>query len=140
LGARLRSRLGLSLPRPALVRLVEVCQGNPFFALELGRELQRRGARPAPGEPLPVPGSLRQLVGDRIARLPARTRSLALSAAAPAQPTRDVLERASGEAAKAEVDLDRAVRAGVLELEGERVRFTHPLLAAVTYSEASPAE
>src|SRR5918994_1670520 len=78
----LRSRLGLNLPRPALVRLVEVCEGNPFFALELGRELQRLGVRPAPGEPLPVPSNLKQLVRDRIARLPARTRMLVLTAAA----------------------------------------------------------
>jgi ATP/maltotriose-dependent transcriptional regulator MalT len=136
----LRARLGLNLPRPALVRVVEVCEGNPFFALELGRELQRRGARPAPGEPLPIPNNLRQLVPERIARLPARIRMLVLCAAALAQPTVEVLQEASGDAAKAEADLDRAVRAGVLELDGERVRFTHPLLAAATYSDASPAE
>jgi DNA-binding CsgD family transcriptional regulator len=134
----LRSRLGLNLPRPALVRVIEVCGGNPFFALELGRELQRRGARPAPGEPLPTPSNLKQLVRDRIARLPARTRMLVLSAAALAHPTVEALKAAGG--TKADADLERAVRAGVLELDGERVRFTHPLLAAATYSEALPAE
>jgi ATP/maltotriose-dependent transcriptional regulator MalT len=136
----LRSRLGLNLPRPALRRVVEVSGGNPFFALELGRELQRRGIRPEPSEPLPIPSNLRQLVPDRIARLPARTRMLVLSAAALSQPTIDVLRAASGDAARAEADLDRAVRAGVLEVEGDRVRFTHPLLAASTYSEAPLAE
>ena len=133
----LRARLGLNLPRPALVRVAEVCSGNPFFALELGRELQRRGARPAAGEPLPVPSNLRQLVRDRIARLPARTRLLVLSAAALAHPTVAILAAASGDAA---ADLDRAVRGGVLEVEGERVRFTHPLLAAATYSQASASD
>jgi DNA-binding CsgD family transcriptional regulator len=136
----LRSHLGLNLPRPALVRVVEACEGNPLFALELGRELQRRGTRPTAGEPLPIPSDLKQLVGDRIARLPARSRKLVLTAAALANPTREVLEAASGNADRAEADLDRAVRAGVLELEGDRVRFTHPLLAAATYSEASSSQ
>jgi len=135
----LRARLGLNLGRPALVRVAGVCGGNPFFTLELGRELQRRGARPAAGEPLPVPRNLRQLVRDRIARLPARTRTFVLSAAALAHPTLEVLEAASGDAGAGE-DLERAVRAGVLEVEGERARFTHPLLAAATYSEASSSE
>jgi DNA-binding CsgD family transcriptional regulator len=134
----LRSRLGLNLSRPALVRVVEVCRGNPFFALELGRELQRRGAGLLPGEPLPTPSDLKQLVRDRIARLPARTRMLVLSTAALPHPTVEILEAAGGQTAEA--DLERAVRAGVLELEGERVRFTHPLLAAATYSEALPGE
>jgi DNA-binding CsgD family transcriptional regulator len=134
----LRTRLGLNLPRPALMQVVEVCSGNPFFALELGRELQRRGARPAAGEPFPVPSSLRQLVRDRIARLPARTRMLVLSAAAVPHPTVAILAEASGGDATA--DLDRAVCGGVLELEGERVRFTHPLLAAATYSQASASD
>ena len=101
----LRARLGLNLPRPALVRVAEVCSGNPFFALELGRELQRRGARPAAGEPLPVPSNLRQLVRDRIARLPARTRMLVLSAAALAQPTVAILAAASGDAAPPRISI-----------------------------------
>ena len=35
-------------------------------------------------------------------------------------------------------DLDSAVRAGVIEVAGERVRFTHPLLAATHYASAGP--
>ena len=110
----LRARLGLNLPRPGLVRVAEVCSGNPFFALELGRELQRRGAPPAAGEPLPVPRNLRQLVRDRMARLPARTRMLVLSAAALAHPTVAILAAAQGEAgsadAQAAVQFARGVR------------------------------
>ncbi len=136
----LRSRLELNLPRPRLVKLAEACHSNPFFALELGRELQRRGARLAPGDPLPIPGTLKQLVGARIARLPARTRRLLLTAAAQPIATPEILAAASGEAARAAEDLDRAIRAGVVELEGGRLRFTHPLLAAVTYAVASPSD
>ena len=54
----LRERLGLDLARPELARVHEASGGNPFFALELGRELVRTGERPEPGMPLPVPGSL----------------------------------------------------------------------------------
>jgi hypothetical protein len=51
----LQQRLMLDLSRPELVRLHEATAGNPFFALELGRELMRSGRRIDPGPPLPVP-------------------------------------------------------------------------------------
>ena len=41
----LRERLGVSFPRPALVRLHETSGGNPFYALELGRALEQSGER-----------------------------------------------------------------------------------------------
>ena len=67
----LRERLAFDLARPELVRLHEMSAGNPFFALEIGRELVRVGERPEPGMPLPVPSSLGTLLGERLARLPA---------------------------------------------------------------------
>ncbi len=72
--ALLKERLDLELTRPELARVQEATAGNPFFALEVGRELVRTGTRPAPGKALPVPESLRELLGGRLARLPAETR------------------------------------------------------------------
>ena len=54
----LEERLGLDLTRPELARVQEATAGNPFFALELGRELVRTNTRPAPGRALPMPESL----------------------------------------------------------------------------------
>ena len=42
----LRERVALDLTRPELVRLHSITQGNPFFALEVGREMARSGTRP----------------------------------------------------------------------------------------------
>src|SRR5687768_12515024 len=52
--ALLRAHLGLTLSRPVLSRLHAISGGTPFYALELGRDLQRRGDRPTP-ESLAVP-------------------------------------------------------------------------------------
>jgi DNA-binding CsgD family transcriptional regulator len=131
-----KARLGLTLTRPELVRLHEVTAGNPFFVLELGRELVHAEARLAPGQPLPVPSNLRKLLGERLARLPVETRTVLLSAAALARPTAGVLQAAHGDAADVPAALERAARAGVLEVEGPTVRFAHPLLASVCYEEA----
>ena len=133
----LRTRLGLGLPRPALLRVYEASGGNPFYALEIGRELERHAVDLAPVEPLPIPAGLRPLLRDRIERLSHRTRSLLLSAAVLSDPTVPLLAEVHEQA---EADLERALRAGVIELEEERVRFSHPLLAAATRAEASPLE
>src|SRR5262249_45625954 len=48
-----RSRLDLVLPRPLLLRVHETSGGNPFYALELARALDRTDLRLRPGEGLP---------------------------------------------------------------------------------------
>jgi predicted ATPase len=132
----LRDCLGLELARPQLVQLREVTGGNPFFALEVGRELAM--ARPAPGRQLPVPSTLRQLLGKRLGRLPADTREVLLSAAALARPTVAVLAAAHGPGVRVTDALEHAEHTGVIVLEDARVRFAHPLLASVCYEEALP--
>jgi DNA-binding CsgD family transcriptional regulator len=132
----LRDRLGLEIARPELVHLREVTGGNAFFALELGHELAT--ARPVSGHPLRVPATLRQLVGQRLDGIPAEIREVLLSAAALARPTVAVLAAAHGDRRRVTDALERAARAGVLEVEDARVRFAHPLLASICYDEAPP--
>jgi DNA-binding CsgD family transcriptional regulator len=128
----------LTLPRAALVRLHEASAGNPFFALEIGRKLGGRGLEPTPDEPLPIPADLRALLRERLALLPAETRTLLVMAAALPRPIVGLLEAAIGSPDEVAADLERALRAGVIELEAGEVRFTHPLLESVCYAEASP--
>ncbi|HEV2901842.1 MAG TPA: AAA family ATPase [Gaiellaceae bacterium] len=124
----LRARLQSSFPRPLLRRLQEASGGNPFYALELGRTLAERDVEPDPGLPLPVPTSLQELVRDRIARHPAQVRDALATVAALSAPT----VFAVGDDAA----LDAAAAAELIELDGDRVRFTHPLLAAEAYAAA----
>jgi DNA-binding CsgD family transcriptional regulator len=131
-----RQRLGLELSPPQLTRLCEMTSGNPFFALEIGRELAL--APPALGRSLPIPGSLRAIVGARLARFPPVSREVLLLAAALARPTVGALAAAHGERAEVLDGLEHAARVGVVELDSERVRFAHPLLASVCYDGATP--
>ncbi|NNN35689.1 ATP-binding protein, partial [Streptomyces sp. S3(2020)] len=50
------------LPRSTVRDIHRTSGGNPLFALELGRALSENPTPPRPGEPLPVPTSLRTLV------------------------------------------------------------------------------
>jgi DNA-binding CsgD family transcriptional regulator len=132
----IKQRLGLELSPPQLAQLCEMTAGNPFFALEIGRELAL--APPVSGRPLPIPGSLGQVVGARLARLSPASLDVLLLAAALARPTVRALVAAHGESAEVRGALERAARAGVVELDSERVRFAHPLLASVCYDDAPP--
>ena len=134
LGNVLRERLGLALPRPRLAELHVASAGNPFYALEIGRAFQ--AAHLEEGEPLRVPESLSALLRSRLEALPAAARLATLLAAASPQPTAALVERAAGGSEGLAVSVD----AGFLELEGNRLRFTHPLLASTTYSAAPPWE
>jgi DNA-binding CsgD family transcriptional regulator len=132
----LRARETWVLPRRVLLRVHELSGGNPFFALELTRALAARDQPLAPGEPLPVPGTLRELVAGRLARLPAPTREALLVAAALAQPTVGLIEAFDPRRRAAEV-LAKAERRGLVETGEGRVRFSHPLVASTVYGGAS---
>ena len=134
----LRAQLGRQFLRPALVELQRVSGGNPFFALELGRALLTRDVSPAPGESLPVPATLNELVQERLAGIPTEAREAALVASALSRPTVELVAAAAGGGGGAAA-LEKAVAAGVLEVADGRVRFSHPLLASVVYAQTPPA-
>ena len=129
-----QSHLGLILPRPVLDEVRDVSGGNPFYALEIVRTLQRRGVAVDGGQPLPIPESLHELVHGRLAALPQESRDFLLAAAAHAHPTVAVTEAASG--VDRETGLRPALEARVVQLDKDRIRFTHPLLAAGAYETA----
>jgi DNA-binding CsgD family transcriptional regulator len=130
----IRGRLGTSLSRPLLIRLADTSGGNPFFALEIARALERdEGGH----EPLPVPRSVEDLVAARVAALSRDARIVVLAAAALSQPTvATVVEAFDGEG-DARAAVIEAEDAGVVVAGRERIRFTHPLLASVIYRSAA---
>jgi len=134
-----RARLDVHLGPPALRQLEAASGGNPYFALELARSLEERDVPLGPGEPLPVPVSLRMLLGERLADLAPAAREVALAAAALARPT-VALVGASLRSADPAAALAGAVDAGVLEIDGDRLRFAHPLIASVVYADAPAAQ
>ena len=109
--------LGLNLSRAVLARLHAISGGTPFYALELGRALQRRGDWATP-ETLEVPRSLDGLIGARLAALDPAAEEIALYAAALSQPTVPVLIAATG-AERTQAGLASAEAAGVLEVVGD---------------------
>jgi len=135
----LMSHLGISMPRPMLLQLQEISAGNPFFALEMARAFPQGELPAQPGHVLPVPESLSALVRDRLADLSSGDREILLHVAAMARPDRVSVRRGTPARPNADIALRRAADAGVIVFDGDRLRFTHPLLASVLYTEASPS-
>jgi DNA-binding CsgD family transcriptional regulator len=129
-----RAKLNLNLPRPVLVRLAEASGGNPFFALEIARNV---GSHSGDGE-LSIPLNLREAVLGRLERLSDQALEVGLVAAALSRPLVATLARAIGDAARCDAGLADAEKADVLGAEGPRVYFTHPLLGSTIYSGATP--
>lgn len=136
LHAMLSERLGRTPTRQAMVRIQEASGGNPFYALELARSLAEDPTR----SDLPLPSSLAELVHARVDGVHRDADHVLLAAACIASPTTELVAQAAG------MEIDRAVRVldeaedkGIVGIEGNRIRFTHPLLARGVYTRASPA-
>jgi DNA-binding CsgD family transcriptional regulator len=127
------SRLGLTLSRPALHRVIEASHGNPFFALEIGALLKEREAGLDPTAPVPIPDTMRGQVQRRIVALSPAGREALLAAAATARAEIAVVEQVSSSAG-----VEEAIAAGVVLPERGRLRFAHPLLAEAVYDNATP--
>ena len=138
LGRLVHERLGITHPRPLLVRVHDACGGNPFVALEMSRSLITRGIEPAPGEPFPVSPEAGPLVRDHLASLSAGARRALVLVAMSSQPTMALLDRVLGGGAASAVD--EACRKGVLISDGPRLRAAHPLFASTGYAAALPGE
>ncbi len=123
----LRDRLGLSFPRQTLLRIHERSGGNPFFALEVAGVMS---GDVGPLEQVPVPGTVEELLRERISTLPASTQEALGLASAVGAPAEALLLKAGVTPGS----LDDAVAARVVERDDGTIRFTHPLLAAALYN------
>jgi hypothetical protein len=127
-------RLGLTLSRQRLRRIVDATGGNPLFALEIGRSLVEQGER-AFDEGALLPESLEEILDERVMRLSAAVRGVLLAVALSEEARVDQLISVVGEGA-----LDEALDARVVNLEGPRVHVSHPLLAAAAEKRSRTGE
>lgn len=132
--AVIAARLGRTLPRPIITRVHQVSGGNPLYALELARTLDEH----QPPSRLRFPDSLSALVRRRLGTISEETARMLLAAACAANLT--VAELA--EATHTSIDdtlrlIESAENHGIITLDGNRVRFTHPLLSYGVYTQAS---
>ncbi|MDI6099936.1 AAA family ATPase [Actinoplanes sp. NEAU-A12] len=121
------------LPCRTASQLHQASEGNPFLALALGGAVTRGPA----WRPAPLPEPVREMARERLAALPAEARDTLLVAALATEPTLTLMLRAGRDDAARELRV--AAAAGVIELSGERIRFTPPLLAQVISDEAPAA-
>jgi len=140
LGRVLRQRTNPALSRPFVVRLHEVTNGNPLFALEMARTTLATDGHPAPGQRWPVPEDIQRLMSARLAQLPPAARSPLLAIAATSQPTWELVLEVAGSTERTLAALARAEEAGIIERADGRIRFTHPLLASTVYVNATDAD
>lgn len=119
-----------ALPGPVadavVARLVAAAAGNPLFATELARGAGTTALRP--GQPVPLPDSLRAAVANRVLPLPPKTLEALAAVALLARPTTATLD-----ALGLLDDLRAAESARVLRVEGTALVVTHPLLASAAH-------
>ncbi|MBB4740954.1 DNA-binding CsgD family transcriptional regulator [Actinoplanes octamycinicus] len=121
------------LPCRTASRLHRASAGNPFLALALG---STGGDGPA-WRPAPLPEIARDLARERLGCLSAEVNRTLLVAALATDPTVTLLLRAGRADAARELRL--AAAAGVVEMTGEAIRFTPPLIAQVLIDETPAA-
>jgi DNA-binding CsgD family transcriptional regulator len=134
--AVLSERLGRSFSRPKMHRIHAFSGGNPFYALELGRAIEDHSWR----DETALPNSLAELVRVRLGSLTIDERNALLAAACLATPTIELIARATGtDTENIVVALEKAENKGIIQINGNRLSFSHPLLTRGVYTEVSPA-
>ncbi|NRQ40027.1 AAA family ATPase [Nonomuraea sp. NN258] len=128
--------------RPHVAELHDRTGGNPFFLGELLRLAASEGsAGPAGVSALPVPDGVRDVIAQRVSRLPADSQALLRTAAVAGRDVdSDVLEAAAGIGGpRLMMLLEPAVATGLLvEVDGGwDYRFSHALVQETLYGELS---
>lgn len=130
-------RLGRTFSRPTMVRIAEVSAGNPLYAIELaqGVDDERSSAE------LALPPTLSELIDSKIRYRDPEVSEVLLAAACLAVPTVDMVAQAVNRTPHQVVTvLADPERRGVIHLEGDRLRFGHPIYARGVYHNADQAQ
>lgn len=131
------ARLGRSFSRHAMLRIHEASGGNPFYAIELARTIPEGET----GVEMTLPTTLTGLMASKIGVLDENLRGILLAAACLAKPTVEAVSQATAQ--DVDVCVDRllvAEQRGIVVIDRNRVRFTHPLLTAAVYTMATPMQ
>ena len=117
--------------------------GNPFFVREVTQLLQSRGGLTESGSTLGIPDGVRQVVSQRLARLPQASVSiLTIAAVAGRETAGDLLVRVTGmDAAAVAEHLEAPVRARMLVPPpgpAGPFRFAHDLFRETLYEAMTP--
>lgn len=134
LHAVLSLRMGRSFSRPTMVRIEEASRGNPFYALELAKAM-----RGSPSPDISLPDSLTELIRPKIHGSDSGFDDALLAVACLATPTTELVARALGtDPDTVAAQLEDAESRGVVEIDGEQLRFSHPIFSRSVYNDAAP--
>ncbi|MDQ1495892.1 MAG: hypothetical protein QOG69_2375 [Actinomycetota bacterium] len=131
------ARVGRAIPRQTMLRIHEASGGNPFYGIELARAMAEGDSNAE----MTLPTTLAGLVASKIRNLEPDIRDALLAAACLAAPTVELVSKATGRGVEQCVQgLLVAEARGIVTIHRNRLRFTHPLLTAGVYTEATPAQ
>lgn len=141
---RLLAAAAPTSPSPQLaLRIHQASGGNPFFVLEIVRELQETGELDDPPESLPLPATVRDAIMGRVSHLTPIARQV-LEAAAVLDPLLDdaLLQHTSARSAAETADaLDELLAHQLLHVSptpaGE-LAFPHSLMQQAVYRDLTP--
>lgn len=119
-------------------RAHQVSGGNPLYVLALAEELARAEGSIEDWRELSIPSTLADAIAQRLERVRTGVEAPLFAIAALSDPTVELLGAALDEFDVR--DLGAAVGAGVIEVVGECIHFTHPLLASVHYARVPAPE
>jgi hypothetical protein len=138
---------GLTVPPSAdlVERLHRISSGNPFFVLEMARELQERGQIGEPPLDLPLPATVREAILTRVSYLTPIARQV-LEAATVLHPLLDdeLLQHTSARSTVETSDaLDELLAHQFLQINQEptqhdQLAFAHSLVQLAVYRELTP--
>lgn len=123
-------------------RLVDLTGGAPLALVEvpsLLSDAQLQGTEPLP-QPLPAGDGVREAFRREISGLPRRTIQALRVAAADDVGALDAVQEALVASGLSLAALEPAERRGLLQVDGRRAEFRHPLLRSVVYHSSTPAE
>jgi DNA-binding CsgD family transcriptional regulator len=127
---------------PVAERICAAADGNPLALLELSTLLTRdqlAGRDPLP-DPLPTGMAVERVFGSQVAALPADAQHALLVAAVSASTKLDIIVSALQQLDLRAVSLEAAEDADLVRIDGEQIRFRHPLVRSVVFHTARASE